>query len=296
MKCGTAAIVRTFAYLHDVADRLKGRLTLTCVSDEETVGPWGARWLVANRGEEVLGDCLLSAEATGRHAIYFAERGVFWLTVTIKTPGNHGAYGHVTPSASRMGAALIADLAEIERIEGKLSDNVAAVLDRAGTSIDVSHGPGAAGILNRVTLNVAQVNAGIKNNMIPARCEMVLDVRLPIGLTKADVMPAIEKIVARYPEASIEHGDVLEPNWCDPDHPLVPILQKNAAELTGVTPDPIVCLGMTDARLWRYAGVPAFTYGSSTEGIAGIDEIVAIDDYLHVVKTHTLSAFDYLTP
>jgi succinyl-diaminopimelate desuccinylase len=295
MKCGTAALARAYAYLHDVADRLKGRLTLTCVSDEETVGPWGARWLVANMGDEVLGDCLLSAEATGRHAVYFAERGVFWLNVTIKTPGHHGAYGHVTPSASRIGAALIQDLAEIESIEGKLTDNIAAVLDRAGAGIDISHGKGAARILNRVTLNVAQVNAGIKNNMIPARCELVLDVRLPIGLAKADVMPAIEAIVARYPEAAIEHGDVLEPNWCDPDHPLVAILQKNAQALTGIRPDPIVCLGMTDARLWRYAGVPAFTYGSSTEGIAGIDESVAIDDYLTVVKAHTLSAFDYLT-
>jgi len=295
MKCGTAAIVNAFAYLHDVADRLKGRLTLTCVSDEETVGPWGARWLVANMADEVLGDCLLSAEATGRHAIYFAERGVFWLTITIKTPGNHGAYGHVTPSASRIGAALINDLAEIETLEGKLTDNVEAVLKRASRSIDESHGPGAATILNRVTLNVAQVNAGIKNNMIPARCEMVLDVRLPIGLTKADVMPSIEAIVARYPEASIEHGEVLEPNWCDPDHPLVQILQDNAQSLSGVRPDAIVCLGMTDARLWRYAGVPAFTYGSSTDGIAGIDESVAIDDYLHVVKAHTLSAYDYLT-
>ena len=295
MKCGTAAITRAFAYLHDVADRLKGRLTLTCVSDEETVGPWGARWLVANRGDDVLGDCLLSAEATGPHAIYFAERGVFWLTITIKTPGGHGTYGHTTPSASRIGAALIHDLEEIEQIEGRLSDNVAAILDRAGASIDVSHGRGAAGILNKVTLNVAQVNAGIKNNMIPSRCELVLDVRLPIGLTKADVLPAIEEIVTRYPDARIEHGEVLDPNWCDPDHPLVAILQKNAQALTGVRPDPIVCLGMTDARLWRYAGVPAFTYGSTTEGTAGIDEHVAIDDYLHVVKTHTLSAFDYLT-
>ncbi len=295
MKCGTAAITRTFAYLHDVADRLKGRLTLTCVSDEETVGPWGARWLVGHRGDNVLGDCLLSAEATGPHAIYFAERGVFWLTITITTPGGHGAYGHTTPSASRIGAALIHDLEAIEQIEGRLTDNVAAILDRAGTSIDISHGEGASRILNKVTVNVAQVNAGIKNNMIPSRCELVLDVRLPIGLTKADVMPKIEEIVARYPDTSIEHGEMLDPNWCDPDHPLVAILQKNAQALTGVRPDPIICLGMTDARLWRYAGVPAFTYGSTTEGTAGIDEHVAIDDYLHVVKTHTLSAFDYLT-
>ena len=295
MKCGTAALLHAYRLLHGVRERLKGRLTLTCVSDEETVGPWGARWLVENMPQRVLGDVLLSAEATGRHAIYFAERGVFWLTVVIRTPGAHGAYGHVTPSASRIAARLIEDLAEIETIEGAASDNIAAVLARAGTSIDASHGKGAAEMLNRVTLNVAMVNAGVKNNMIPSRAELVLDVRLPIGMAKADVMPSIEAIVARHPQATIEHGEVLEPNWCDPVHPLVDILQANAQALTGVRPDPIVCLGMTDARLWRYAGVPAFVYGSTTEGTAGIDESVEIADYLHVVRTHTLSAYDYLT-
>lgn len=45
---------------------------------------------------------------------------------------------------------------------------------------------------------------------------------------------------------------------------------------------------MADARLWCYAGIPAFVYGSTTEGTG-----VEISDYLHVVKTHVLSVFDY---
>src|SRR5215468_664221 len=35
MKCGTSASIFTFRYLHRVKEQLKGRLTLTCVSDEE---------------------------------------------------------------------------------------------------------------------------------------------------------------------------------------------------------------------------------------------------------------------
>ncbi|MBN33377.1 MAG: hypothetical protein CMM46_01115 [Rhodospirillaceae bacterium] len=54
-------------------------------------------------------------------------------------------------------------------------------------------------------------------------------------------------------------------------------------------------LGMTDARLWRYAGVPAFVYGSTTEGTAGLNENVEISDYLHVVKTHALTVLDRLS-
>jgi succinyl-diaminopimelate desuccinylase len=296
MKCGTAALLHVYRHLHRLRDHLRGRLTLTCVSDEETVGPWGARWLMANVPDKVRGDVLLSAEATGKHAIYFAERGVFWVKVTLRTPGAHGAYGHTTPSASRLAAALIRDLEELEAIEGSLSDNVAAILERAEASIDLSHGPGTSAMLNKVTVNVAMVNAGIKANMIPSRCDIVLDIRLPISMTHADVLPRLEDIVRRYPNATLEIDETIAPNWCDPDHPLVPILQKNAQALTGTRPDPIVCLGMTDARLWRYAGIPAFVYGSTTEGTAGLNESVEISDYLHVVKTHALTVFDYLGP
>lgn len=295
MKCGTAALLHVYCHLHRIREHLKGRVTLTCVSDEETVGPWGARWLVANVPDKVLGDVLLSAEATGKRAVYFAERGVFWATITLRTPGGHGAYGHTTPSASRIAAAMIHDFEELEKIEGALSDNVAAVLERAEASIDLSHGEGTSAMLNKVTVNVAMVNAGVKANMIPSRCDIVLDIRLPISMTYADVLPHLEAIVARYPEASMTIDETIDPNWCDPDHPLVPILQKNAQSLTGTLPDPIVCLGMTDARLWRYAGIPAFVYGSTTEGTAGLNESVEIDDYLHVVKTHALTVFDYLS-
>ena len=43
MKAGTTASIFTYVLLHRLRDRLKGRLTLTAVSDEETFGPWGAR-------------------------------------------------------------------------------------------------------------------------------------------------------------------------------------------------------------------------------------------------------------
>ena len=43
MKCGTSASIWTYVLLHRLKERLKGKLTLTCVSDEETFGPWGAR-------------------------------------------------------------------------------------------------------------------------------------------------------------------------------------------------------------------------------------------------------------
>ena len=62
MKCGTMASVITFAYLHRIRAELNGKLTLTAVSDEETGGKWGTRYLLENLGDECLGDCVLNGE------------------------------------------------------------------------------------------------------------------------------------------------------------------------------------------------------------------------------------------
>ena len=71
-------------------------------------------------------------------------------------------------------------------------------------------------------------------------------------------------------------------------------LQDNAEALLGARPPAIVSLGATDCRFWRAAGVPAYVYGPSPQGMGAPDESVSIEEFLHVVKTHALAAFDYL--
>jgi succinyl-diaminopimelate desuccinylase len=41
-------------------------------------------------------------------------------------------------------------------------------------------------------------------------------------------------------------------------------------------------------------GVPAVVYGPSPDSMGVADENVTIEEFLHVVKTHVLSAYDYL--
>ena len=74
MKAGTTASIFTFIYLHRLREELNGKLTLTCVSDEETFGPWGARYLMEHH-PEVHGDCCLNGEPSGPYGIRFGEKG-----------------------------------------------------------------------------------------------------------------------------------------------------------------------------------------------------------------------------
>ena len=55
MKCGTTASIFTFPYLRELCDELHGRLTLSALSDEETFGPYGARYLFEHHPEEASG-------------------------------------------------------------------------------------------------------------------------------------------------------------------------------------------------------------------------------------------------
>ena len=294
MKCGTTASIFTFAYLYRIRDQLCGKLTLTAVSDEETFGPWGARYLMEHH-PEVHGDCCLNGEPSSPLSIRFGEKGPLWLKFTVRTAGAHGAYTHKSESASKIGAKLVLDLERLNDLDTPPPGNVGEVLAKAKETIDGAQGCGAFEALQRITVNIGILQAGLKVNMIPSKCLIEADLRLPVGVEKADVLAAVEEIVSAYPQVTYEEINYSAPSWCDPDHEMVGILQANARALSGVEPQPICSLGGTDTRLWRAIGVPAYVYGPFPTGMGTGDEHVPIEDFLHIVRTHVLSAYDYLT-
>jgi hypothetical protein len=72
-------------------------------------------------------------------------------------------------------------------------------------------------------------------------------------------------------------------------------VRANAMAVAGIDPVPVISLGGTDARLWRYAEIPAIVHGPAPTGMGSTDEHVIVDDFLHVVRCHVLSAYDYMT-
>lgn len=293
MKCGTSASIWTYVLLHRLRDRVKGRLTLTCVSDEETFGPWGARWLMEHV-PEVRGDCCLNGEPSSPFSVRFGEKGPLWLTFTVRTDGAHGAYTHLSPSATRLAVNLIKDLEALESLQFDIPDNLMRAQIEGSEATDRAMGAGAAEILPKVTLNIGTISGGLKNNMVPHTCRFEADIRLPVGVSREQVLAEVERIAARHPHASFEEANCNPPSYCDPYGEMMDIIQNNVEALRGFRPTPIVSLGGTDARLWRYENIPAYVYGPFPAGMGSFDEHVDLEDYLHIVRTHTLSAYDYL--
>lgn len=293
MKAGTTASIFTYYYLHRIRENLKGKLTLTCVSDEETFGPWGARYLVKNH-PEVLGDTLLNGEPCA-HQIRFGEKGILWLKFTVNTKGAHGAYEHASPSATKIAAELMLKLDEaIKSLETSAPEKIYEALQEAKGIIEEGYGVGAFETLERTTINFGKIHGGLKVNMIPGTVVIEADIRLPVGQKKEKVMQVIDAIVEEYPHVSYEEINYTPPSHCDPNGEMVDILKRNVELVEGHSPKALIAMGGTDARLWRYEGIPAYVYGPYAKGMGSTDDYVELDEFINIVKVHVLSAYDYL--
>lgn len=186
------------------------------------------------------------------------------------------------------------DLGALSDLPVDLPHNIMSAIQGAIPAADTAMGVGAGEIVSKVTLNVGTIEGGLEVNMVPSACRFEADIRLPPGMAYETVMAEVKKILARYPDAEVEEINFDPPSYCDPHGEMMEIVQRNVEALVGYRPSPIVGLGGTHARLWRYKNIPAYVYGVFPHGMGSADEHVAIDEFLHVVRTHVLSAYDYL--
>ena len=128
-------------------------------------------------------------------------------------------------------------------------------------------GKGAGDIVDKVTLNIGTIKGGVKVNMVPSSAMFETDIRLPLGVTRERVLAEVEKILKDFPDATVKETNCNLPSWVDPDCDIIEIVQSTVEELRGFRPTPIVSLGGTDARLWRYRNIPTCVYGPFPHGM-----------------------------
>ena len=148
--------------------------------------------------------------------------------------------------------------------------------------------------IDHPTINFGIIRGGTKVNIIPDRCELEIDVRIPIGLPAAEVTSRIRRIVEKYGE--VEFVNVGEPNYTPPNSEIVRIVKKNVREIVGIEPRPFLEWASSDARHFRRANIPTIHYGpAEMEGIHGYNEKVKVEDLINAAKVYLGVAIDYLT-
>ena len=293
MKTGTTASIYTYTVLNELADELTGSLTLTAVSDEETGGRLGAGWLVDNM-PEVMGDCVINGEPSSPYTIRFGEKGIVWLRVTVRGKGGHGAYPHLSPNPIKIASKLITELESLNEIPVDYPPNLHKAINEGRAEAEKALGVGGADVMRRLSVNIGSINGGVKINVIPRECSFEVDLRLPPGLSHEQVLSRVEDILDRYPGASYEEIRYDEALSSPPDGEMIETMRANS-RLLGVDPKPIISLGGSDLKFWRSHDVPSYYYGPMNHGMGTVDEYVKVEELMHVVKVHLLSAYDYLT-
>ena len=176
-----------------------------------------------------------------------------------------------------------------------MAPEIRATLEQGRTILDGQLGAGATDTLMAVTANIGVIEGGDKVNMIANRCRVELDLRCPVGLTLDDLLAGLDEIVQRHSGASWRVINSSPPNVCDPEERIFSLIRENAEQLHGIRPVPTISLGGTDARLWRLRGIPAAVYGPTPHNMGAPDEYVIVDELIATVKTHVLTAWDFLS-
>src|SRR4030042_5749765 len=215
MKAGTPTRIYTYVVLHELMNEILGGATLTVVSDEEAGGRLGSGWLVENL-PETMGDCCVTVEPSSPYTLRFGEKGILWLRVTVRTPGGHGAYTHTSANAIKIASRLVTDLETLKDPPVHYPENLAKALEEGRDAAEKALGRGGADVMAKVRVNGGVFSGGVKGNVIPRECVFEVDLRLPPGLAKEDVMHYVERIVAMYPEAEVDAFRYDGPLWSQP--------------------------------------------------------------------------------
>ena len=298
MKTGTLASILAYCYLHRYREQLFGALTLTVVSDEQSGGRYGTKYLFDTFPDEIAGDCCLNGEPSGLANIRFTEKGTLRFSLSAKSVGGHGGYPHRAPNPIEHVCKLVARIYERYHLKlGTLPPEIDAILTSPETiaAADANLGIGAADNARRITVNVGIVNGGQKATQIPTSCIAHVDMRCPIGTDRDVVRSEIETLAAEYGCVLAVNEDHSYPaSLTDPFGEMANILRQNIKDLLGHDAPPVCSLGGTDTRYWRWRNIPAIICGPSPLSMGTDDEHVSLEEAIAVVKLHAMCAIDYM--
>ena len=294
MKAGLAGIVFAFTLLHRERKNLSGPLKLQLVPDEETGGLYGTKWL-ADRGYAD-STAAIVAEPTGIEAIDIGQKGILWLRVETKGTPAHGSLApYVGDNAILRAASVAKELQSVTRIRARPPKDISHVITSSKRVAEQLIGKKGIGrVLQSPTVNIGLIGGGTKVNMVPDKCTVDVDIRLPIGVGADQVLKRVHTIATRH-SGEIDVVSESSPNYTSPTEEIVRILERNVAEVTRKKPRVFVQWASSDARYLRARGIPTAHYGPAhLEGIHGFNEKVRADDVVAATKVYVATALDYL--
>jgi succinyl-diaminopimelate desuccinylase len=294
MKGGLAAILFALGHLARHREGWSGEVVATLVGDEETMGELGSQFLL-DTVPHAKGDAMISADAGSPRVLRFGEKGMIWLSLHAHGRSAHAAHVHRGDSAIDKLLATIEQLRRLRHFPIVAPHLVLQAIDAASPVSEPLSGVGESDVLKSITVTISTIRGGRLPNLVADTAEATADIRLPVGVTVAEVESEIARLVAFNQGVEIKIHRRYEPSWTSPDHEIIRLLANNCTALLGAPPAKNMRCGASDARLYRRAGIPSVVYGLTPHNMGSADEYVDIDELMALGEILALTAFDYLS-
>jgi acetylornithine deacetylase/succinyl-diaminopimelate desuccinylase-like protein len=285
----------------------RGDLLLVVSADEETGAHHGAQWLCAEQAEKVRCDYVvnegagLAIEFEGRrfYSLAVGEKGVFRFNLRTHGVAGHASLPGVGDNALLKMAPLLEKLRNqppreatpdtelfLERLLGESPDDLDAAIERVRADdplLAILLGEPMLG----VTLTPTKAHASDKENVVPARAEVLVDCRVPPGMGEDIVRERIASVLGEG-EHEIDFTEKVVGNRSDYDGPLAEAVEAWVGEIDpGAEVLPMVMPGFSDSHWFRKAfGATVFgfcpqnamSFAEAVPLVHGADERIAVAD------------------
>jgi succinyl-diaminopimelate desuccinylase len=295
MRGGLTASLFACLLLQEHRVPLRGPLHLMMVADEETGGAWGTGWLLEQR-PELAGEACMIGEPESPDGLRVGEKGKAQFRLVAEDAPRHGGLGTGDDVVIEIGAAL-QEARKIVEMPDNPPAELLPVLETMTRYWRTEHDRGRQWLYRRPSMAAGVIRGGIKVNVVPRRCEVEVDCRLPFGISPDDIRREVEGRLTRAGLKRVRFESmppVFNASYTSPDDPLVRLARANAAAATGREPALTMTFAATDARYFRPRGVPTLIFGPRPNNMAAPNEFITVDDLVAVAKVHLATAIDVL--
>ena len=288
----TSSMLVAFREIVRSGTRYPGDIVYFAVADEEAGGVLGAKDIIENNWDAIKCDYVLTEyggtpsftdDGTTVLLTSGEKQGAFRHLEIVGEPG-HGSMPYGTDNALIKAAKIVQRMTEYEiapRLDEMFADRVRALgfdADVERKLLDPAHiddvlaelPPGMARNLHsccQMSFSPNVVRAGEKDNTIPDRADLFVDIRMLPGETNDDADAHLRAIIGDdlMPSVTIHRRYDDEPEAPALSSTDTPLWSSLADAIQIAYPDarvvPSIVTGGTDARFFRSKGIPAYGAG-----------------------------------
>jgi acetylornithine deacetylase/succinyl-diaminopimelate desuccinylase family protein len=283
MKAGIVAMFYAILAIKGCGGKLKGRIGLTLVPDEETGGGRGSVWLAHEGLLGQNGIAMFLPEPTSG-VVWNANRGAISLRVRVPGKSAHVGLQHQGENAFERMYRVV------ERLERFKHE-----VEQHRTQCKV----GAEQRRNSILMLGGQSGGGANFNVVPEQCWFTVDRRINPEENLEEEKAKLFEVLEQCQQDGIPlEWDILQEGRsaaCGDDEPAAKALSRSVYAVTGEAPRFEMCPGLLETRFYAAQGIPAFAYGPGLLSVAhGPNEYVDLRKMIQSAAIYALTATDLL--